>query len=134
MLINILILCAIAYILYALFCKPKKIDKKNTTEKIEFSIPNQMEIKGAAFNICKELEIWEGSFEGYLRITYNKHDKYAVGIYRNDNILVGWLPKKSTNIYNYLKENKIKKLPCNGYFTYQKYRENTVHFKTHLPL
>lgn len=134
MIITLLILCAVAYGLYALLRKPKQTNNSKIVEPIKFTIPNEMEIKGAAFNICKQLDVWEGSFNGYLRITYSEHDEYAVGIYRNDNILVGWLPKKPIAVYNYLKKNKIKQLPCNGYFTYQQYRENTVHFKTHLPL
>lgn len=93
---------------------------------------NEFEIKGAAHNIFKKTGIYEDSFCGYLQITHNIHDKYAVGIYRHDSVLIGYLPKKSISIYNYLKQYNIKKLPCWGYFTYQSYRTNEVFFYTHI--
>lgn len=137
MLITILILCAVAYGLYALLRKPKTTNQSNTAEpkpliKSENYYFNTLELKGAAFNICKQLDVWEGTFEGYLKITYNQHDKYAIGVYRSDNTLIGWLPKNSKNIYDYLKYSKIKKIPCWGYFTYQQYRENWVSFFTNI--
>lgn len=127
-------MCAVAYGLYALLRKPKQTNNTKTAEPVEYTIHNSLKIKGARFNICKQLDIFEGNFDGYLSITYSEHDEYAVGVYRNDNIQVGWLPKKSDTVYNYLKKFKIKKLPCNGYFNFYQDNPNNVYFKTHLPL
>ena len=102
--------------------------------QFNFIYENEKELKGAAFNICKTLDIWEGKFEGYITITFNTHDKYAIGVFTNDRVLVGWLPKGSMEVYNYLKTYKIKRLPAHGFFTYQQYRDNIVYFKTHIKL
>lgn len=134
MLINILILCAVAYGLYALLRTPKNNTTKKPDQPIEYTFHNSLKIKGARFNICEELDIFEGNFDGYLAIAYNEHDEYAVGVYRNDNVQVGWLPKKSVAVYNYLKKFKIKRLPCNGHFNFYQDNTNSVYFKTHLTL
>ena len=55
-----------------------------------------------------------GGFLGYIRSEPdNPHDKNAVAIYRNDNKLIGYLPKSETNAFRNWSQKED--LPCIGF-------------------
>lgn len=46
-----------------------------------------------------------GKFEGYASTDeHNEHDPYAVAIYREDHIHLGFLPKGSVKMHDYIEE------------------------------
>jgi hypothetical protein len=45
-----------------------------------------------------------GDFEGYVCVEENEHDPYAVAVYNNLNIKLGYVPAGSTRLYYSLKK------------------------------
>lgn len=83
--------------------KPKQ--DKIVTEKVLYKTKGikSFDLKGMFYQKLNP-KIHSGSFIGLAKCNKNSHDKYAVEIYNNENVLLGYTPKGNIRLNNSLKE------------------------------
>lgn len=59
----------------------------------------------------------DGPFKGYIKAELNNpHDKFAVGVYNDDDLLLGYLPReKNRSVHKALMEDGNKKYKVTGF-------------------
>lgn len=116
------IISIVGYVMYLIVAKIRKLLKKKEPEKpkaakeihIKVNVstdPYFCKIAGVQYrNDVRDI----GGFLGYVcsELT-NKYDKNAIGIYRNDDKLLGYIPKDE--IADFRKWSEKENLPCIGF-------------------
>lgn len=76
----------------------------------------QSEIKGTFYRKLDPKEA--GNFEGYLKTKSNKHDKFAIAVYKNPKLHIGYLPTGQEEFYNVIKYKYQNKIYAKGNLWY----------------
>jgi len=111
----------------------KTIDsKENKTTKSQNYIKPEIKsfiIKGIHFcNLDESKYNTSGTdFIGKAMITDNPHDKYAVGIYDDNNTLLGYVSKGNQKLYNYLDILPGKKVIAFGWIRFDSYYDKKAY-------